>query len=443
MLQRLFILLLLFATLVAKAQQVPRLSQFNFATGLYNPAAVGATDQLTLGGAFRGQWLGVDGAPNTQVLFVDKSTDRVGLGFQMRNDKAGSLGISDFNAAYAYKLPLSSTLVLRGGVAASVANWRNDFSNLLLDDADDPQFLNNYNRWLPNFGAGIQLQHKKWQIGFGVPQLFEHNLNETDNAIAAHTFRHYFIHANTNIALNDNQLQIQPQLVLVNSTWFSKQQEGTPYKIGAPTTADFGLTAIVQEQWKLGMMWRSALQRSLTSDHALGFQAGWISPKGLTVSAVYEVPLNAVRKVSDGSFELMMTYQLAPKSSLPPPKQAQPLIPKQVQPPTPKPETPIVPPAAVVVPTSIYQVQGIVFDMTTGLPTEGARITLANTCGSPIPGAFITTADGRYHFDLEVGCCYTVTAQKDGRKTANSPQLCAMKSAEGQILRADLDLQQP
>jgi hypothetical protein len=139
----------------------------------------------------------------------------------------------------------------------------------------------------------------------------------------------------------------------------------------------------------------------------------------------------------------MMTYQLAPKSSLPPPKQAQPLIPKQVQPPTPKPETPIVPPAAVVVPPSIYQVQGIVFDMTTGLPTEGARITLANTCGSPIPGAFITTADGRYHFDLEVGCCYTVTAQKDGRKTANSPQLCAMKSAEGQILRADLDLQQP
>jgi hypothetical protein len=103
----------------------------------------------------------------------------------------------------------------------------------------------------------------------------------------------------------------------------------------------------------------------------------------------------------------------------------------------------VAPPPPAVAPPSIYQVQGIVFDMTTGLPTEGARITLANTCGSPIPDAFITTADGRYHFDLEVGCCYTVTAQKDGRKTANSVQLCAMKSAEGQILRADLDLQQP
>ena len=226
MAQRFFILLLLFATVAAKAQQAPRLSQFNFATGLYNPAAVGATDQLTIGGAFRGQWLGVDGAPNTQVLFVDQSSDRVGLGFQMRNDKAGSLGISDFNAAYAYKLPLSGNLVLRGGVAASVANWRNNFSNLLLDDTDDPQFLNNYNRWLPNFGAGVQLQHKKWQIGLGIPQLFEHNLNEIDNAIAAHTFRHYFIHANTNIALNDNQLQIQPQLVLVNSTWLNKKEEG-------------------------------------------------------------------------------------------------------------------------------------------------------------------------------------------------------------------------
>jgi type IX secretion system PorP/SprF family membrane protein len=440
MVQRFLFLLLLLATLGAQAQQAPRLSQFNFATALYNPSAAGATDQLTIGGAFRGQWLGIDGAPNTQVLFIDKSTDRVGLGFQMRNDKAGNLGISDFNAAYAYKLPLTSTLVLRGGVAASVANWRNNFSNLLLDDTDDPQFLNNYNRWLPNFGAGVQLQHNKWQIGFGVPQLFEHNLNETNNAIAAHTFRHYFIHANANIELNDNQLQIQPQIVLVNSTWFNKTKEAAQYKIGSPTTADFGVTAIVQEQWKLGMMWRSALQRTLTSDHALGFKAGWISPKGFTVSAVYEVPLNAIRKVSNGSFEIMMTYTPpGPQSS------------KQVQPPTSKPEIPIVPPppAAVVppppaaAPPSIYQVQGIVFDMTTGLPTEGARITLANTCGSPIPDAFITTADGRYHFDLEVGCCYTVTAQKDGRKTANSAQLCAMKSAEGQILRADLDLQQP
>jgi type IX secretion system PorP/SprF family membrane protein len=440
------------------AQQTPRMSQYNFAPGLYNPAAVGRHDKVTFGGAFRGQWIGIDGAPNTQVLFVDKSNDRVGLGAQFRNDVAGTLGISDVQAAYSYKLPLGENAALRGGLSASLANWRNDPTKLRLDDIDDPQFMVNINRWLPNFGAGLQLDSKWGQVGFGVPQLFEFNLNEDIDAVAARTFRHYFIQASGNISLNDNALRIVPQGVLASASLFNGARKAPRDGISAPNALDLGVTAIVQETWHGGIQWRTALERSLSSDHALGIMAGWTGKSGLGVMGVYELPLNAIRRVSGVTFELMLTYQLKSKSERTP-KVSPPIIKEDVEEapnntpeppgkitplpyPAPKPETtpPVVPEPPTEPQVANQTISGIVFDMTTGLPCVGARLTIANTCGKGQPSAFITGADGRYSFDVAKDCCFVVTAQKDNRKTANSERICNENKDEGRILRADLEL---
>ncbi len=441
-------LALLLTSAIAEAQQTPRLSQYSFAPGLYNPAATGQSEQLTLGGAFRGQWIGIEGAPNTQVLFVDKSNDRVGLGAQFRNDVAGTLGITDVQAAYAYKLPLGENTVLRGGLSASIANWRNDPSKLRLDDIDDPQFLVNINRWLPNFGAGIQVENRWGQLGFGVPQLFEFNLNDDLDAVAARTFRHYFVQASGNILLNNNALRIVPQGVLASASLFNGLRKSPRNGISAPNALDLGVTAIVEETWRGGIQWRTALERSLSSDHSLGILAGWSGKSGFGVAGVYELPLNAIKRVTDASFEIMLTYKLQPKNN----RSTQPappvILPDATEPPgkitplpypAPKPATPAPVPTPAE-PLASIQVQGIVFDMASGLPCEGARLTLANTCGQAQPAAFITSADGRYTFSLQKNCCYTVTAQKDGRKTANSQRLCIENQNEDRILRADLDL---
>jgi outer membrane protein OmpA-like peptidoglycan-associated protein len=71
-----------------------------------------------------------------------------------------------------------------------------------------------------------------------------------------------------------------------------------------------------------------------------------------------------------------------------------------------------------------FYVQGIVFDMTDGMPADGASIMLLNDCGKSIPEAVVTDDDGRFKFKLDKDCCYTLRAVQDGYIAGNSEQFC-------------------
>jgi outer membrane protein OmpA-like peptidoglycan-associated protein len=87
-----------------------------------------------------------------------------------------------------------------------------------------------------------------------------------------------------------------------------------------------------------------------------------------------------------------------------------------------------------------YALQGIVFDMTDGLPAAGVQMNLLNDCGKP--SKTITTGpDGRYKFKLERNCCYTVQAEQRGFISAVSEAYCTQNLAEKTNLRANLSLQ--
>lgn len=87
-----------------------------------------------------------------------------------------------------------------------------------------------------------------------------------------------------------------------------------------------------------------------------------------------------------------------------------------------------------------FSLQGIVFDMTDGLPAEAARVTLVNDCGKEIPEAIVTGNDGRYKFKLAKGCCYTVKAVKDGFIAGTSTNICTKELSKNATLKANLNL---
>lgn len=88
-----------------------------------------------------------------------------------------------------------------------------------------------------------------------------------------------------------------------------------------------------------------------------------------------------------------------------------------------------------------FVLQGIVFDMTDGLPAEGARVMLANDCGKEMPEAIVTATDGRYRFKLDKECCYTVKAVKDGFIAGTASSLCTKGLIKNATLKANLNLQ--
>lgn len=87
-----------------------------------------------------------------------------------------------------------------------------------------------------------------------------------------------------------------------------------------------------------------------------------------------------------------------------------------------------------------FTVQGLVFDMLDGLPADGARVTLTNNCGRPIPTAYITGADGRYRFKVDKDCCYTVKAAKEGYIAGIAEELCTHGLTVGSAIKVNVNL---
>ncbi|MBL4652832.1 MAG: PorP/SprF family type IX secretion system membrane protein [Flavobacteriales bacterium] len=94
---------------VSISQQLPVHSGNNTNPFLYNPAVAGNKPYVDFRLQHKSQWLGIEGAPNTQILSIHSSVDKknYGLGGFIYNDKAGVLSNTGLNLSYSYHLKLS------------------------------------------------------------------------------------------------------------------------------------------------------------------------------------------------------------------------------------------------------------------------------------------------------------------------------------------------
>ncbi len=89
---------------------------------------------------------------------------------------------------------------------------------------------------------------------------------------------------------------------------------------------------------------------------------------------------------------------------------------------------------------SSYKLEGIVFDMTNGLPAAGAKVMLSNDCGMGASLPVVTDETGRYSFELAKDCCYTVKAEKEGFISSSAANNCTKGQPDGTVLQANLNL---
>ncbi len=88
------------------------------------------------------------------------------------------------------------------------------------------------------------------------------------------------------------------------------------------------------------------------------------------------------------------------------------------------------------------EVEGIVFDASTGLPLAGATVSLINECGSATKvEPIVTDASGRYKFPLELECCYKMRAEKEGFIAAAVNNTCTKGLNEDKVFAANITLQ--
>ena len=85
------------------AQQDQQYTQFMYNKLSYNPAYAGSMGLICATAITRNQWLGLEGAPNTQLISLDASfyERRIGLGVNLVRHNIGISDRYDFDAAYA------------------------------------------------------------------------------------------------------------------------------------------------------------------------------------------------------------------------------------------------------------------------------------------------------------------------------------------------------
>ena len=91
--------------------------------------------------------------------------------------------------------------------------------------------------------------------------------------------------------------------------------------------------------------------------------------------------------------------------------------------------------------TRSYKLDGVAFDQSTGLPLEGATVTLVADCTIDINGTTKTGADGRYSFSIPQNCTYKVKAEKDGYLADFHDKISTLNLTDTAALISNLYLQ--
>jgi type IX secretion system PorP/SprF family membrane protein len=285
-----FVLLAL--VIMANAQHSPLTSQYLFNGLLINPAYAGSRDALAANLTNRFQWVGMQGAPVTQIASVHAPVNKrkVGLGAVLYNDRLGVSNETGFFTNYAYRLRFpSGKLAL--GIGAGFTVLQGAWHTVQLQEGDDLSFLApTRSAFRPNFSTGVYYYTKRWFLGASAPFVLAHRYNAS---------REGFL-------ISQARTDLQPMITGGTLFDLSKDLKLKPsallrYRAESGLQADLSANLIMQDNVMLGVSYRTgdALVAMLEVMPSSQWRIGY----------AYDVGVSNLRRHHHGSHELMVQYE--------------------------------------------------------------------------------------------------------------------------------------
>ncbi len=274
----------------AEAQQRAVYSQYMFNGLILNPAYAGNQKQLVATGIYRKQWVNLEGAPTIQTLSVHSGFDKrkVGIGFNLSNDKIGVHNDLSFYGSYAYQLKVGKGN-LAMGLQAGFNNLKSDFTKVNAKNGNDPLLNSVYNKFNPNFGTGLYYSTSTAYLGASVPFILNNTvLKETEVISEAKEARYYFVTGGKVFDL-DAKIKLKPSFLV-------RIQEGAP--VGFDVNTNFIFDKIVT----LGASYRSG--------DAVVFLFNVQANENFGFGYAYDYTISGLNPYTKGSHEIMMSYRI-------------------------------------------------------------------------------------------------------------------------------------
>ncbi len=302
MLQRILVSLALLVCLASQsdAQQQRLYTMFMYNKLGLNPGYAGYHEHGCLTAIYRSQWLGFEGAPETQVLSFHSPLggDRIGLGLGLSRESIGISSQITLDGIYAYKVPVGNgTLSL--GAQASIRSMNVDYTDpavmavedLTLDQGID---LGQDNRFVANFGAGVYYHTDHFYFGVSAPRMMNSDIDfEENNLFIAREERHWYAMTGVVLPLS-HTVDLVPQVL-------------ARYTGAAPPDFDINASLIWKRDYSLGFTFRTGGGEGDIAE-SLDLIATARVARGLMLGVAYDLTLSELRKYSNGSIEVLMRY---------------------------------------------------------------------------------------------------------------------------------------
>lgn len=277
---------------IGHGQQDPQYTQYMFNTMSVNPAYVGSKGHSVINLLGRTQWVGVDGAPDTQTLSYDTPLgySGVGLGINLVNDAIGPSTETYLDANVSYTVRTSEGGNLAFGMKLGGRFFNVDWSKGIYRDKADQQLSDPINRFLPTIGAGVYYYESNWYLGLAVPNILrsEHYDDVSGGGSVATERMHFFLIGGYVFDLSDN-VKFKPAVL-------------SKIVSGAPLSLDVSANFLFNEKFRAGVAWRWG--DSLSG--LLGFQVS----RSFQIGYAYDLTTSNYSNYNSGTHEVMLRYEI-------------------------------------------------------------------------------------------------------------------------------------
>ena len=289
----LLITLLIAGGLQVFSQQDPQYSLYMFNPLGVNPGYAGSREVLSAVLVHRSQWIGLEGAPETQALAINTplKNKKMGVGLQAINDKIGPKTMQTFTLAYAYRLKLGRGK-LAFGLRGGMLSYNYDWEKIEYKDEDDiipntaaESFI------LPTFDFGIYYNTRTMYLGLAIDHInrAEFNLLSSQDSInsEARVYSNFTATFGKAFVISDN--------LIIKTSLLNRLAVGG-------INLDINSSILFKNKILFGA--------TLRTSGALVFMTELNITKNLRMGIAYDVDGSKVAQSTSGSFEVFVGYDV-------------------------------------------------------------------------------------------------------------------------------------
>lgn len=287
---------LAFLSLQNFAQQDPQFTQYMYNMSVINPAYATANEGvLNLGGLYRTQWVGLEGAPKTGTFFAHTPVNnKIELGISFTNDNIGDVvNENNMYADFAYVLPVGLESKLSLGLKAGFTIFDTNFNGFVLQSGGvntDSAFNENISRTFPNLGIGAFFFTDTYYLGLSAPNMLSTKHLESKNGVKATGTEsvHYFLTGGYVFDINEN-LKVKPAFMAKGVN-------------GAPVAMDITANVLIQERLEAGLGYR-------LGDAVSALVNFKVTPQ-LRIGYAYDYTTSNLSRYNSGTHEIFILFNI-------------------------------------------------------------------------------------------------------------------------------------